>query len=157
VGRTFETTPDTYAVHDEEALRNVILSHLNVSFEGAATGETFRRSGKTDIRIESGKRAAFVGECKVWKGAKELGDAVNQLLGYLTWRDCKAAIVVFNKKNAKFSALIENIPTAFQSHPKFVQRLNSGGEGEWEYRMTSLEDEGRTIRVHVFAFNLFAP
>ena len=69
-GRTFEATPKTYSVHDEEGLRDIILAHLNGHYEGGATGETFRRKGKTDIRIEDTDRAAFVAECKVWKGSK---------------------------------------------------------------------------------------
>jgi hypothetical protein len=51
-GRTFEATPKTFAVHDEEELRDIILAHLNGHYRGDASGETFRRSGKTDIRIE---------------------------------------------------------------------------------------------------------
>jgi hypothetical protein len=108
-GRSFEATPKTYSVHDEEELRDIILAHLNGHYQGGASGETFRRNGKTDIRIEDNNRCAFVAECKVWRGAKGLTDAINQLLGYLIWRDCKAAIILFNKNNAKFlSCLIKS-------------------------------------------------
>lgn len=31
----------------------------------------------------------------MWKGSKALIDAVDQLDGYLTWRDCKTALIVF--------------------------------------------------------------
>jgi hypothetical protein len=41
-GRTFETAPATFAMHDEEGLRDILLAHLNGHFEGGATGETFR-------------------------------------------------------------------------------------------------------------------
>jgi len=154
-GRTFETTPRTFAVHDEEQLRDILLAHLNGHYQGDAAGEAFRRSGKTDIRIEDSNRAAFVAECKIWKGQKELSQAIDQLLGYLTWRDCKAAIVVFNKHNAKFSGILESVPGVFQSHDRFKRILHSGVQGEWEFNMTSREDEGRQVRVHVFVFNLF--
>jgi hypothetical protein len=66
-GRTFEATPKTYSVHNEEGLRDIILAHLNGHYEGGATGETFRRQGKTDIRIEDAERAAFIAECKIWR------------------------------------------------------------------------------------------
>ena len=126
-GRTFEATPKTYAVHDEEELRDIILAHLNGHYEGGATGETFRRSGKTDIRIEDNNRAAFVAECKVWRGGKELSSAVNQLLGYLTWRDCKAAILIFNKQNAKFTELLMKVPETLEAHTKFKRSLGRRG------------------------------
>ena len=152
-GRTFEATPKTFAVHDEEELRDIILAHLNGHYKGDATGETFRRSGKTDIRIEDEKRAAFVAECKVWRGAKELHDAVDQLLGYLTWRDCKAAIIIFNKHNAKFTELLEKVPEALCSHPLFKKDLGKQQYGEWRYIFIPKEDELRQVTVHVFLFN----
>ena len=154
-GRTFETTPKTYAVHDEESLRDILLAHLNGHYQGDATGEAFRRSGKTDIRIEDDTRAAFVAECKIWKGQKELSQAIDQLLGYLTWRDRKAAIVVFNKHNAKFSGILESVPGVFEAHPRFKRSRVVEGSGEWQFDLTSREDEGRQVTVHVFVFNLF--
>jgi len=155
-GRTFEATPKTYAVHDEEELRDILLAHLNGHYQGAAAGEAFRRSGKTDIRIEDKNRAAFVAECKVWRGAKELSSAVDQLLGYLTWRDCKAALIIFNKNNAKFTELLGRIPETVQAHEKFRQVLDKGQDGEWEFLMTSREDDARQVRVHVFVFNIYS-
>jgi hypothetical protein len=155
-GRTFETTPKTYAVHDEEEMRDILLAHLNGHYQGEASAETFRRSGKTDIRIEDNSRAAFVAECKIWNGPKELSQAIDQLLRYLTWRDCKAALIIFNKHNAKFSALIESIPSVFQVHEKFQAELRSANSGEWEFSMRSREDEGRLVLIHIFAFNFYS-
>lgn len=154
-GRSFEATPKTYAVHNEEELRDILIAHLNGHYEGGATGETFRRSGKTDIRIEDQERAAFVAECKVWRGHKELLEAVDQLLSYLTWRDCKAAIIVFNKHNAKFTELLTKVPETMHSHPKFKKELGQQKGGEWRFILTSLEDELRQVIVNVFIFNLF--
>lgn len=154
-GRTFEATPKTYAVHDEEELRDIILAHLNGHYQGSATGETFRRSGKTDIRIEDQERAAFVAECKVWRGQKELLAAIDQLLSYLTWRDCKAAILIFNKHNAKFTELLEKVPETMMSHKNFKRDLGQQSDGEWRYIFTSLEDELRQVIVNVSIFNIY--
>ena len=154
-GRTFEATPHTYAVHDEEELRDIILAHLNGHYKGSATAETFRRRGKTDIRIEAADRAAFVAECKIWGGPKELTSGINQLLGYLTWRDCKAAMLIFNKHNAKFTGLLEKIPETLRSHQNFRRDLEQQGDGEWRYVFTSIEDEQRQIILHVFVFDIY--
>ena len=155
--RTYETTPGTFSVLGEEDIRNILLAHLNSHYEGAATGETFRGSGKTDIRIEDSSRSAFVAECKVWKGSGELTKAINQLLGYLTWRDCKTALVIFNKHNARFSDIQSQIEGIFQGHQCFKRSLMEGSQGEWEFSMASLQDAGRIARVHVFVFNLYHP
>ena len=154
-GRTFETTPKTYAVHDEEELRDIMLAHLNGHYQGTATGETFRHSGKTDIRIEDQDRAAFVAECKLWKGKEELLKAINQLLGYLTWRDCKTALILFNKQAAKFNDLLIKVPEALREHQKVKRELTEGANGEWRFEFFSAEDESRKIIIHFFIFNLY--
>lgn len=156
VGATFETTPKVYAIHDEEDLRDIILANLNGHYQGGATGETFRLNGKTDIRIEFENRAAFVGECKVWGGGKEIIDAIDQLTGYLIWRDCKTAIVIFNKHNKEFSAIQEKIPTIFQGHKNYLNTVLGQNGGEWRFRLKSKEDEGRHVLIHVFLFNLYS-
>ena len=156
-GRTFETTPATFAVHDEEELRDIILAHLNGHYQGDATGEAFRRSGKTDIRIESDNRAAFVAECKVWRGPKELLAAVDQLLGYLTWRDCKAALVIFNKEVAGFAGIQEKLLPTLCEHPNCIRPIETNQPGEWRFCFRAADDPDRHITVHVFLFNLYVP
>ena len=153
--RSFESTPKTFHIHDEEELRDILLSQLNGIFEGQATGETFRRSGKTDIIIKDGDRTAFVAECKVWHGESKLGEALDQLLSYLTWRDCKAALIIFNKTVAGFSGLQKKVPSALQANPLFL-RLSSPQEvSEWRMVFKSKEDEGRWVTVHIFLVNLY--
>jgi len=154
-GCTYETTPQTCALHEEEGLRNIILAHLNGHLQGEATGETFRKFGKTDIRIEDQNRAAFVGECKVWRGPKELAKAVNQLLGYLTWRDCKAALIIFNKEVAGFSAIQKKVPEVLGGHSNCIRPETTSQAGEWRFRFRSAEDEEREIIIHVLLFNLY--
>lgn len=154
-GRAFETTPSTYKVHDEEELRDMVVANLNIYLEGEAGGETFRKSGKTDICVKEGDRAAFVAECAMWRGEKHLLGKVDQLLGYLTWRDCKAALVIFNKEVAGFAELLNKVPETLVKHRFLVKDFGQQGEGEWRYVLRSAEDEGRRITVHVFLFNLF--
>ena len=153
-GRTFESTPATYAVHGEEDLRNIILGQLNGHFEGVAAGEAFRRRGKTDICIEQDDRAAFIGECKLWSGPAGLKKALDQLLSYLTWRDSKASLIVFNSKNKNFSQILEVLPETVSKHRLFVRSLPCKEAGEWRVQMRSEEDEGRRVTVHIFVFNL---
>ncbi|QAT16664.1 hypothetical protein BU251_02425 [Candidatus Velamenicoccus archaeovorus] len=155
-GRTFETTPKTYSVHDEEELRNILLAHLNGHFKGTASGETFRRSGKTDIKIEAESRAAFVAECKIWGGPKELLEAVDQLLGYLTWRDCKAALIVFNKHVKGFSEVLAQVPEVLKTHTRIKKSIGTISDGEWDFVFMSKEDDGRLVHVRVFLFNIFS-
>lgn len=154
-GHSFEATPKAYRNHDEEELRDIVLSQLNGNIKGKATGETFRNSGKTDICIKYEDGSAFVAECKLWNGRSSVGPALNQLVGYTTWRDNNVALVVFNKNNKKFSGILNEIPEALNEHSLTQDVLQLGQDGEWRIVVCSEEDRGRRIVVHVFAFDLF--
>jgi hypothetical protein len=60
VGKQFERLPSTYSGKEEEHLRDHMLLILEPNFEGSATGETFNKSGKTDILLRhEGKEAVL--------------------------------------------------------------------------------------------------
>ncbi|MFW9958848.1 MAG: hypothetical protein ACFFCT_12325 [Candidatus Odinarchaeota archaeon] len=73
-GHSFEKTPKVHSELKEEQLRDLLLSYLNIAFEGATTGEPFVRKGKTDIhlRIEEGNilcaECTFLGRDKLSYG-----------------------------------------------------------------------------------------
>lgn len=156
-GISFEKTPKTFCVHDEEELRDIILSQLNAIYEGEAKGETFNKSGKTDILISEEGRSAFIAECKIWRGQKSFSEAIDQLLSYLTWRDCKTALIVFNKNNKNFSQILESVDSTVSSHPNFISKVNQADENEWLYKMRAKDDETRPIKMNVMFFNLYCP
>ena len=154
-GRSFEVTPETFKKMGEENLRDILLSNLNSHFKQTASGESFRKKGKTDICIEANNRAAFVGECKNWGGDQGVVDAISQLLRYLTWRDCKTSLIIFNKTVSGFTQIQEKVPEIMRTHPNFLKEEISEEHGEWRYIFKSEDDEDRHITVHVFLFNLY--
>ena len=104
-------------------MRIHFLIPLNSQFAGTATGETFNYSGKTDILIRVEDKNIFIAECKFWNGPQSLLDAIDQLLGYTTWRDTKTAIIVFNR-NKDFSAVIAAAKETAKRHPKFKREIH---------------------------------
>lgn len=105
-GTTMEKTARTYYANTEEELRDHLLATLNTHYD-AATGETFRKIGKTDIHIEFDNKAAFIGECKIWHGIKQFQSAVQQVINYSTWRDLKVSVIIFNKVINRFANPIQ--------------------------------------------------
>ncbi|WP_077324758.1 hypothetical protein [Virgibacillus siamensis] len=105
MGKEFERKPSVYTGKEEEHLRDHFLMMLEPNFEGSATGETFNKTGKTDILLKHNSQNVFIGECKFWRGKKSLHDTISQLLSYLTWRDSKAAVIMF-VKNKEFSTVL---------------------------------------------------
>ncbi len=156
-GISFEKTPKTFCVHDEEELRDIILSQLNAVYEGEAKGETFNKSGKTDILISEEGRSAFIAECKIWRGQKGFSEAIDQLLSYLTWRDCKTALIVFNKNNKNFSQILDLVDNIVESHPNFMSKVGQKYTNEWLYKIQAKDDETRVVKMNVMFFNLYCP
>lgn len=70
VGKEFERLPSLYSGEEEEHLRDHFLRMLEPNFEGSATGETFNKTGKTDILLRHEGLNVFIAECKFWKGKK---------------------------------------------------------------------------------------
>ena len=110
---------------------------------------------KTDIRIEGGGRAAFVAECKIWRGQKEFLAAVDQLASYLIWRDSKTALIILNKKIQKFSNVLKQIPSYCRGHSSFVSMSDVEFEGEWDVVFRHADDPERTFNCRIMLFNLF--
>ena len=118
VGKNFEKYPSTYSGKGEEDLRDHILLFLQPNFENVSvTGETFNKRGKTDILLRHGGSNVFIGECKVWKGEKQLYATIDQLLSYSTWRDTKAAIIFFFfVRNKSITSVLEAIHSKIAHH-----------------------------------------
>lgn len=148
-----ERSPHSFATLDEEAIRTHYLIQLNGHYEGSATGETFNASGKTDILIRVGDRNVFIAECKFWRGPKEFLRAVDQLLGYLTWRDSKCALLVFNKTKDS-SAVREKIRQVMEDRPEHRKTVSHDPDGDSRYVFVKDSEPGREIIITVQLFDI---
>ena len=148
-GSTMEKTAISHVTHDEENLRDLILATLNTHYDNA-TSETFRRIGKTDIHISFENRAAFIGECKIWRGEKAFGEAIQQLLGYSTWKDSKITLIIFNKNNKSFNAILSKIKEWVCANTKSHSQSNANSWDCTYYR----KDMETDVKLHIVAFDL---
>lgn len=153
-GSTYERTPTSFKSLHEEDLRNMLLAALNGIYQGNATGETFRKSGKTDICIECENRAAFVAECKIWKGQSKIDDALKQLDGYLTWRDCKTALIYF-VRNKYFLSVLDVAKQTLSTHPS-IRQVKEIDRNEFECSYISDNNVGQLVKIQVILFDLYA-
>lgn len=51
----------------------------------------------------------------MWTGQKEVGKAIDQLDGYLTWRDCKTALIYFVRRK-DFLNTLESAEAALRAY-----------------------------------------
>ncbi len=151
-GIEMERHPEFYSGKDEETLRDHFLLILAPHFQ-SVTGETFNKSGKTDILIRHEKQNVFVAECKFWKGTKGFQDTIDQLLGYLTWRDSKAAILCF-VQNKELNPVFQQIEQEAPRHSCFVKAFGKQGEGWFNFEFHLKDDATRSVRMAVLCFHM---
>ncbi|QKK21019.1 hypothetical protein FFM53_030735 (plasmid) [Rhizobium indicum] len=148
-----EQSPGAFREIDEESLRTHFLVQLNGHFAGNATGETFNYEGKSDILIKVDGKNIFIGECKFWTGEKGYLETLDQVLSYLSWRDTKAAVLVFNR-NKDFSGVLAKIDEASRSHPNFKKLVRKRSESSWTYLFGHKDDANREITITVQGYNV---
>jgi hypothetical protein len=138
---------------NEEDLRQHFLVQLNGQYEGQATGETFNFEGKTDILIRAEGKNIFIAECKFWRGPAALTEALDQLLGYASWRDTKTALLVFNREKS-FSAVLAKIPEVVKAHSNFKRELSYDSETGFRYVLHHRDDKNRELTLTILAFEV---
>jgi len=148
-----ERSPKAFKDINEEALRMHFLMQLNGQYEGAATGETFNYSGKTDILIRSGGRNVFIAECKFWKGKSQYLETINQILGYASWRDTKVAILIFNR-NKSITRVLDEIRSSTQEHSNYLSQKSQSNEGRFRYIFSQPSDTNRQMIITVMVFDV---
>ena len=153
VGKQFERLPSTYSGKEEEHLRDHMLLILEPNFEGSSTGETFNKNGKTDILMRHESSNVFIAELKYWRGKKSFLDTISQLLGYLTWRDSKAAVIIF-VKNKEFSPVLKTVKETAIEHSNYFRFCSEQEEGWYHYKFHINEDQNREVKLAVMLFHI---
>lgn len=154
VGKNFERYPSVYRGKEEEHLRDHILLTLDPNFEfGSASGETFNKTGKTDIQLRYNSSVVFIAECKIWRGEKQFKEGIDQLLSYLTWRDSKTAYIVF-VPNKEFSGVLDQIDDLVAGHSNFVQAMPKTYGNWFNYTLNLPVDPNKEIRMGVLLYHI---
>lgn len=150
-GLAAERMPETFSPLPEEALRDNLLVSLNGQF-GAIGAEMFSRQGKTDILIQQPGGAVFIAECKFWDGPRAFMAAVDQLLGYLVWRDTKSALVLFIREG-DVTSIIAKANEAIKGHARY-KRPATAIAGSPLHILRQEQDASREIEVAVIVVPL---
>jgi hypothetical protein len=146
-----ERHPSTYKDKDEESLRDLFILLLAPHFQ-SVTGETFNKKGHTDILIQHEQKNIFIAECKFWGGEKLHQETIDQILGYLTWRDSKAAIIYF-VKNLNLEPILKKIETETLNHKCYVKNLGKNNEAWFNYHFHLLDDSTRGVEIAILLFH----
>jgi hypothetical protein len=154
VNSVIERLPGTFNGMPEESIRDILLAMLSNQY-GPASGETFSRKGKTDILIpyEGDSGAVFIAECKWWTGPKAFRGAIDQLLGYLTWRDTHASLIVFVRTGSPTDIKTKAIKE-LESHDSFKRTVERYGRNL--FTLANATDAARELHVALLIIPVLA-
>jgi hypothetical protein len=153
-----ERSPSTFSKLDEPEIRDFFIILLNGHYQGMATGETFNGEGKTDILIRYENSNLFIAECKFWSGQKGLVEAIDQLFGYVTWRDTKTAIILFHK-GKDLTAMLSKAEQTIKAHANFKSSYTLGNKELQSatimaYKFSHPKDKEREILLSVLSYQV---
>lgn len=156
-GKNMEKLAGTVMKQDEAGYRASFIAHLDSLSDYSAKAETYNKNGRTDILVESKKTSEIIliAECKIWKGESELSRAIDQLLEkYMSSRDEKAALVVFNRDVRAFSEVEEKAIKATFSHRLcIISEYRRRQESSYSFVFKLPGDENRRIMLELILFN----
>ncbi len=152
--KEYERHASIYNGKHEEDLRDLIIPSLNSVFVGTnSAAETFNRKGKTDIITKAPDNSnVFIAECKVWRGEKLFSEAIDQLLGYVTWRDTRTALILF-VKNHGILDVIEKAKSTITQHVCFAGYKGQTDKSSFSYIFHTKEDSQSHIALELMIFH----
>lgn len=151
-GKGFEQYPSLSKDKEEEEIRDHFLFVLQPRYNWSAVGEAFNKIGKTDILIRYNNAIAFIAECKFWHGQKLYFDTISQLFDrYLTWRNSKAAVILF-VKNKDFSSVLGEVKKSTPNHSNFVRFVDEKDETWLNYVFHINDNPSREVKLAVLLF-----
>jgi hypothetical protein len=144
----------------EDEIRDLLLVWLNAQFEGKAAGEVFNCTGKSDILVREGDRNVFIAECKIIREHKDsvrlvVTRALDQLLGYLVWRDTKAALLLFIRVirgEEDVSAKVGEALATIRSYPNYMRPGKISTDERHDFVLHANGDTNREIQLAFLPF-----
>lgn len=153
IGKSIEKKPSIYKDRSEENLRDIFQIILETRYDNTTvTGETFNKSGKTDILISSTNQDnLFIAELKNWSGENKIIKDLEQLEGYLTIRDSKSCLIYFIDRK-DFKLTMNKLIDKIKESEMFV-KVNSDNYLENNGETLIFKNGGYEYYLHVMGFH----
>ena len=74
-------------------------------------------------------------------------------MGYISWRDTKTAILVFNR-NREFSKVVEQVPNVVQQYKNFKRQSEYKHETGYRFVLHQEGDKNRELILTVLLFDV---
>ncbi len=154
---SMEQKPDPYLAMNEETLRLVLVNMLDASGLAGATAESYNGRGKVDILIKTADRNLLLAECKMFNGKNSIVKAIDQLLGYSTFRDRDLSLIIF-ARNPRMTTTVKAAQEAAE-HSDLIDSYDVMDEHGTELLLHGHppDDPDRKFTIRLFVVHLKAP
>jgi hypothetical protein len=103
---------------------------------------------------EAYKGNILVAECKFYGGEKLYHKTIEQLIGYLTWRQNYGIMITFCKQK-NFSKILEDVQSIITSHSSYDSAFKTIDKSHYISKHTLPTDEYKYVEIHHLYYNLF--
>ncbi len=96
----------------------------------------------------------FIAECKIFgpkDGPGKITDTISQLSGYLTWRDTKAALLLFIR-DRDVTNVVSKAVAEFEAHPNFKRLGTTSTSERYDFVVHANGDTAREMRIAFLPF-----
>lgn len=160
MAQVMQCSPSALLRMDDEALPAHFLFQLNGHFENKMPGESpseiFAYAAKSTIGIEVEGKHVFLAECHFWSDARDFAAILRRLLGFSSWRDTKAAVLLFNR-DKDFSQMLDAIQATIKSHSNLKRELPQLSRTSFPYVFAHHADRNREMLLTILAFDVQRP
>ena len=91
----------------------------------------------------------------MWTGQAQVKEAIAQLDSYLTWRDCKTALIFFVRRK-NFIRVLETVKETLKAVEN-IKSVNIKDKNEFDCLYVSETNVGQCVTIRVMFFNLYCP
>ncbi|HET6244827.1 MAG: hypothetical protein H0V01_10730 [Bacteroidetes bacterium] len=145
--------PLQYQGLNEENIRDLMLTPINVTFKGRGNAEAKNCNGKTDILVKTKDGLnEHIFELKVWNGIGTLKETIEQLLGYLGWHNNFCGIIMFCYK-INFTNILKTAEEHLREYYNF-DKSERYIPNEFRFRLQHPTDKFKHIETHLTFVNL---
>jgi hypothetical protein len=156
MAQVMQHSPSALLRMDDDALPAHFLFQLNGHFEGKNPVETFAYAAKNTIGIQGDGKHIFLAECHFWTDARDFAATLRRLLGFSSWRDTKAAVLLFNR-DKDFSQMLEAIQATVRGHSNLKRELPQLSKTSLPYVFAHHADRNREMLLTILAFDVQKP
>ena len=151
-----ETNKNKHRTLDEEGMTGVLAAALTVP--GLVVTRETNSNGHVDIMIRfplCNPEKKKIGEAKIYNGKRYHFEGIDQLLGYMTGRECRGLMLVYVRKHNIAKLFTQLKQDMDKEMPAAQQGRTQDDDLKWSFLSVHKHGSGECIEVSHVGINLY--